>query len=188
MNLAFLGGTFDPPHIGHLWIAKQVEEQFHLKVRIVPNSQEASKAWGKDKVSSEYDRLNMCKLAANAFNLTASPIEIQNQFLYTYQTVQYFKENFPGIEEFYWIVGSDWGVKINQFKKFEELEKICKFIILKRPGEEIDPYIKYLLELRINIQVSSTDIRTRVKEGYPITGLVTPEVEEYIKNKNLYKE
>jgi nicotinate-nucleotide adenylyltransferase len=184
MKIGFLGGTFDPIHIGHLWTARQVQEKMNFDhMYIVPNYSSASTHWDKSVSASDEDRLVMCNLSILRFEeLKVNSIEINNKFQYTYQTMKWYKDNFPN-SELTWIIGSDWKTIKTKFKNFAELNKICKFINIQRPGFNS----KYEnIKLDVSFDISSTTIRKRIMKKQSISGLVTPEVESYILAKGLY--
>jgi len=200
-QVAIFGGSFDPIHIGHLWLAQQVYEiggrvfkddnYSHRDVKfdklcIMPNF--SGRSSGKIVTGAEH-RLTMCKLALQDINQNfgfpepVKDLEIQQEFEYTYQTIDFLCR--ADYISFVWIISSDWDV--TKFKNYDELKTKCKFFIVHRPGENDERYGDVRNFLPINIKLSSTQIRDRVKNGKSISGLVTPSVEKYIIDKGLYK-
>lgn len=185
MKIAFLGGTFDPIHVGHIWIAQQVCEAYNLdKVFIVPNYGKSSAKWNKDVVASNTQRLEMCRLAVRGFKqLEVCSIEIEKRFQYTYQTVLFLKSTFK-LDKVSWIVGSDWVSKLDTFQRTDILHDNCFFIVIDRIGADAITSIVQIPKVRFGL--SSTYIKERIRDGKPITGLVPRSVEMFIKKENLY--
>lgn len=188
MNEAFFGGTFDPIHIGHVWIAQQVCEDLNLdRVNIVPNYSKASEKWNKKVIASNEQRLKMCKLATKDFKkLSVCSWEIESKSLYTYLSVLHFHSD----NKVKWIVGLDWLNKLKTFKKYETLEKLCEFIVVDRPKVNdltVDLKKAIIYKPEVNFQLSSTYIRQRIKNNLPITGLVHKDVERFIKKESIYE-
>jgi len=178
-NIAVLGGAFNPIHNGHLWIAQQIYELDYIdKVLIIPCS---SNNYGKEVISDEH-RINMCKLACKDFDFEVLSVEIDRNHKYTYETILFLKKYYD--YNIHWIVGSDWANKLNTFKKYNFLKENCNFIIINRPMMfEKNSGI----EQTIGLQLSSSNIRDRIKDNKIITGLLPISVERYIKKNSLYK-
>src|SRR6185369_9653220 len=108
MKIAVLGGSFDPPHLGHLFIASQVKELLHMdEVWLMPLYQKTKqdKIFHKSITDTNH-RLAMTKFLKNAF-IKVSDFEIKNNpSSYTLITLQKLQETYPE-HEFYWILGSD---------------------------------------------------------------------------------
>jgi len=178
LNVAIFGGSFYPPHIGHMWVAQQIYElDFIDKVILMPNY--SARPWGKETGPPEL-RLKLCRLCTKEYpNIEVSDIEIKNKFTFTYQTVEYFKKNHPDYEV-YWVVGSDWDVKT--FKNYEFLKENCKFIKVFRPSYKVLKQEKeegiITVFLKFSFNISSTAIRERIKKGLPVTGLIPDSIKE----------
>ncbi len=188
MNIAILGGRFDPPHWGHFWIAEQVLERGPgiNEVWLMPTYKHP---W-KDCLADPGSRLTMVKFLEKE-GIVASAIEIERSGTsYTIETIKYLKENYQE-HKFYWIVGSD---AIADFSRWRQAQKLCQlipFLVFPRGGYPIKllPFgmKKINGENLIQTNLSSTHIRERLQKSLPIKGLVPPEVENYIKQKNLYR-
>ena len=192
------GGSFNPPHIGHKILAENVREQLSLdKVIFIPSGNHAL----KDEVSIKdaEHRLNMAKLAFEGDpNFEVSDIEIvkaRNGITnYTVDTLidlyDRYKEDFIKI---YLIVGIDNLIEFPKWKNPNKLFLISEVIVMNRPGflvqdvdDEFSRKARYLSVPMLDI--SSTDIRPRVKEGKTIKYLVDSNVEDYIVKHNLFKK
>lgn len=188
MNIAILGGRFDPPHWGHFWVARQVLEKG-------PNIDEVwlmpvhTHPW-KGSYADPQDRLNMATLL-EAPGIKASSVEIMRSGTsYTIETIKHLKENYQE-HKFYWIVGSDAIADFFKWRQAQKLSQLIPFLVFPRSGYPIKilPFGMKKINGAETIQtnLSSTHIRERLKKGLSIYGLVPPQIEEYIKKKNLYK-
>ena len=192
-RIGFLGGTFDPIHSGHLILAQQLLEPFQLdKVFFIPAAIPPHK---NDKsVSTAHQRFEMTKAAIeDNSRFEISDIELKREGRsYTIDTIRQLKELFPD-SDFFLLAGSD---ILNEFDTWKDPEKIfqeMKVVIGVRPGyDKIDPdnefFKKSIIAKIEGLQVSSTQIRHKVREGKSIKYLVPVKVEEYIKAKELYKK
>lgn len=200
MKIAIMGGTFDPIHIGHLILAERVRDSKELdQVIFIPTGVNPLK---KDKnISSSVHRLEMLRLAieSNPY-FSISTIEIERGGLsYTIDTLRALRVKYKD-DDLYFIIGSDIIFQLEKWKDFKELFKLCKFILVDRPGNEYKEIDEKIQELNINYQlsferitlplmdISSSDIRNRVKSKKSIKYLVPTNVEDYIKKHKLYLE
>jgi nicotinate-nucleotide adenylyltransferase len=204
MKIAILGGSFDPPHLGHILIARQVIEQTGMdQVWLMPNYSTTShhEVFQKN-LSPVENRLAMAKLLEDE-KIKTSNYEIKyNKESLTIATLESLsKRNVENI--FYWITGSD---KLETFHLWDDWRDIINnYHLIIFPREHmlwhLEERVKQGLQLQkipenvtvlqnknlILSNVSSTAIRERVKLDLPIDFLVPPAVEEYIKKNNLYK-
>lgn len=189
MNIAILGGRFDPPHFGHLWVARQVLERGPEinEVWLMPTY---NHPWKKSYADSK-DRLHMLKHFEDE-KIKTSSLEVEKGGTsYTIETVDLLKTQNPNTT-FYWVVGSD---AISDFSKWRASQKLAlhiPFLVFPRSGYPVKlvPVGMKLIngEDLVQTNLSSTHIRQRVKENKTIKGFVHPEVEAFIKQRNLYKE
>lgn len=194
-----LGGTFDPIHLGHIDIAGDAATELELdKVILMPTFVQPFKA-GRYTAPPE-DRLEMCRLASVCSDMfIVSDMEIRAGGLsYTYDTLCKLRLDMRDTHITF-IMGSDSLMNIDTWNKGPELLGICSFAVGLRPDvnraavEEKAEMLRTTYDADIHIitrsmlPVSSTEIRRRVENGEPISGLVTPEVEEYIYERGLYK-
>ena len=204
MKIAILGGSFDPPHVGHLLIAYQILEFAKIdQVWLMPNYTTSThhKVFQK-KLSSSEDRFAMTKLLENK-KIKASDFEIKNnKKSLSITTLKTFTKQYPQ-HTFYWITGSD---KLETFHLWDDWQDIVsKYHLIIFPREHIFSELEKLVKESFQLQtipenvivlrdkdlimtnVSSTLIRERVKKQLPIDFLVTQEVAKYIKKHNLYE-
>ncbi len=191
-KIGILGGTFDPIHIGHLVLAEQVKEKLKLdQVIFIPCFSPPHKR-GR-KLSPAKDRFHMTQLAlkGNPF-FSVSDIELKRKGLsYTVDTLKQLK-NLYSDSQIYFLTGSDVLNEIHTWKDPEKIYKLVKVVIATRPGfDEFDPenhFAKKSIIVKITgVDISSSQIRERVKKGQSIKYLVPLKVEEYIKKEKLYR-
>ena len=197
-SLAVLGGTFDPIHMGHLAIAQAVCDRLRpQRVLFIPSSQPAHKQ-GR-QISPAIHRYNMTALAVCEHpSFDVSRLELDRAGVsYTIDTARALKAICPIKAEISFIIGADALMDILSWKNAAELLKTCRFIVVPRPGYEkkAPEYVDYLIKTHGSmihclegplIDISSTDIRERFKEGLPVEGLIPKQVEDYARRHGLY--
>ena len=166
MQIGVLGGSFDPPHIGHLLSAQQlVDFGFCGQVWLMPCF---AHVWEK-KLSPVKHRLRMTRFLENK-KIKVSTLEIeQKKALPTIETLRLLKRRYPQ-HHFCWVIGGKSLLELPKWRDYEELIKNYYFLIVPEEGG-----------------ISSSIIRERVKKGLSIKGFVPEEVEAYIKKHGLYK-
>lgn len=198
-RLGVMGGTFDPIHNGHLVLAENARVEFELDdIIFIPTGNPPHK--DKNKISFTNHRYEMVLLATNSnpcFNLSSMEME-QSNITYTVDTVEYIQNKYENIE-IYFILGADSFCNIRMWKDYKKLLSLCNIIIAKRLdtddnilNQKLDSFKQvyrdsiYILQAPL-IDISSTDIRKRVKKGMTIKYLVPEAVELFIEKNNLYK-
>jgi nicotinate-nucleotide adenylyltransferase len=188
----YLGGTFDPIHLGHLIIAQDVLEKLNLdRVYFVPASQNPLK--DEPPTCLNEDRLKMVDLALeedSRFERLDCELETGGKS-YTIDTAeQLYTQNDE--QPVLWIIGSDNIDDLPHWHRIDELAEIVEFICVARPGYSVEklPEIPRL-NLRFveghPIEISSSEIRNRVKMGNNIDLFLPPKVFNYIQTNNLYR-
>lgn len=196
MKIGLFGGTFDPIHIGHLIIMENVINAMNLdKIYILPNSNPPHKL--QNKKTDIKIRLKMVREAIkDNHKIEINDYDYRNNSIhYTYQTIDFFKKTYPD-DEFYFIIGEDSFLDIKKWKNYEQILKE-NLIVFKRYSEinssllseinEIKKYNKniYLID-NMALDISSTLIRSLVKDKKSIKYLVNDKVIEIINRENLY--
>ncbi|MBR2477004.1 MAG: nicotinate-nucleotide adenylyltransferase [Clostridia bacterium] len=193
MKIAILGGTFNPIHLGHIAMAECVLEQTDAeKICFLPNGQPPHKKG--DIITDKVHRLKMVELAiANNPAFFVSTYEIlQEKHCYTINTIKYFNSL---DDEYSFIIGADSLFQLSRWKDADELKKICSFIVCDRANQgntakEVERLKNEGCRITmVNmplVEIDSTSIRERVKNGLDISGYTTPDVIDYIKNNGLY--
>ena len=196
-RLGIVGGTFDPIHYGHLLMAEEARQAFALdQVVFVPNGRPAHKK--AYLVSSPEDRYAMTLLAtgSNPY-FSTSRIEIERPGpSYTIDTLRAFRQMYPDLDALYFITGADAVLEILTWHEYDKLVRECRFIAVTRPGfvlerlpEVVDAeFLDRVSFLPIpGLDISSTDIRRRVREGRSVKYLTPEPVEAYIQQQGLYR-
>ncbi len=194
-----MGGTFDPIHVGHLVIAEEIRCKFKLdKVIFIPAGNPPHK--DNSKITSGDHRYQMTLLAtiSNPY-FDVSSIELDRKGItYTIDTIKELKKCCKDSAEFYFITGADSLLELSTWKEVDQLLNMCKFVAATRPGFQMSKIETKVKELESKyskaiytvsvpaLQISSTDIRNRIKEGTTVKYLLPESVESYIIKHKLY--
>ncbi len=193
MKTGVFGGTFNPIHNGHLINAQFIAEHFALdEVLFVPAKLPVHKGLAGD-VSTE-DRYEMAVRAIAGNNLfNVSRIEIDRETpSYTITTIRHLMKDRPG-DTLHLIIGADSYNELETWKDYRELLSLVRIIVMARPGCDTDPdrygNLAGSVEIADNplIEISSSDIRDRIRQRRSVRYLVPSEVENYIIDKGLYR-
>lgn len=190
-KLGIFGGSFDPPHIGHLVEAQFAAEELGLdKVLFIPTGEHPL----KPQAASAEHRLEMTKLATSDNPLfEISDIEIQRKGKsYTIDTIHQIQKLFSP-KELYLLVGIDNVEIFFKWHRIDEILDSCKVVVLSRLTNDDYVLLPSLLEKIMIldspiIEISSTEIRERVEDGASIRYLVPDSVREYITKQGLYSK
>ncbi len=192
-RLGIFGGTFDPPHIGHLVTAVNVRHELALdRVLLVVNNVPWQKV-GSRAISAAEDRLRMVEAAVSDVpGLEPSRIEIDAGGLsYTADTLAALLAEDPGRELFV-ILGADAASGLPSWERVDEVREQATVVVVERPGARRatpPPGGWRWVEVEVpHLEVSSTDLRQRVVDGRPLDYLVTHEVVDCIEELGLYRE
>lgn len=198
MKIGIMGGTFDPIHFGHLATAEAVRESFFLdEILFIPAARPPHKL---DKaVTDERHRLAMTILATHSNKFfRVSDMELKRTGLsYTFDTMNELHKTFGRSTELFFIIGADSLADLSKWHAAKELVEKCHFIATTRPGVDVDfsvvenffgaaarEHIHRVATPRL--EISSTDIREKIRLGRSIKYLVPEAVEEYILRERLY--
>ncbi|HEY2420857.1 MAG TPA: nicotinate-nucleotide adenylyltransferase [Neobacillus sp.] len=185
-KVGILGGTFDPPHYGHLLIANEVHSELQLdEIWFMPNGEPPHK--NKSAWFGNEDRLEMLNLAIEnipAFNV--EPIELQRKGpSYTIDTMRMLKERYSE-HQFYFIIGADMIEYLPKWRGIDELVTFVQFVGVERPSFSLQTDYPVLYVDVPAFDVSSSMIRDRVKQGKTIRYLLPDSLIHYIEEKHLY--
>jgi nicotinate-nucleotide adenylyltransferase len=188
-RIGIFGGTFDPPHNGHLAIAKQALKQFSLdRIYFVPAFLPPHKL--ELAPTRTNHRLSMVKLAiAGQIKYKVSAVELQRRGIsYTINTLMRFHDQFP-TAELILIIGADNLAQFHTWKSPNKILQLASLAVYQRKGFNQSLKNLDIAFQRIKgqlLQVSSTEIRSRIEKGKSISRLVPRSVETYIKQYSLY--
>ena len=189
MRLGILGGSFDPPHVGHLLAASDACEQLELdRLVLVPAAVQPLKR--DRRMASPAQRLEMVRrLVGDDPRLAVDPVEIEREGLsYTVDTLARFAELHPEAERFF-LVGMDVLESWPRWREPERIQQLATVAVMVREGEHAEASIRDgMLQLRTRrVDVSSTEIRARVQAGRSIHGFVPDAVAAFIAAERLYR-
>lgn len=198
-KVGILGGSFNPIHNGHLLLAESARDRLDLeKIIFLPAGNNPHKI-NVDEIDSKH-RYQMTVLAVEGNQyFEVSSIEINRDgFTYTLDTIIELESMYKDCD-FYFITGADIIFQINSWKKADILLKKLNIITTFRPGYEQESLNERINELEQcydakimklytpEMDISSSEIRSRIKHGYSIKYLLPQVVEDYIYNNNLYR-
>ncbi|HHY72939.1 MAG TPA: nicotinate-nucleotide adenylyltransferase [Bacillus bacterium] len=184
-KVGILGGTFDPPHNGHLIIAQEVftslklHEVWFMPTNIPPHKREAK--------SKGEDRIEMIKRAIidnDCFKLQPIEFERSGQS-YTYDTITILKEKYPDIE-FYFIIGADMVEYLPNWYRIDDLIHEVRFVAVNRPKYELMPKFEVIKVEVPQFDMSSSELRHRFSTKQNTRYFLPESVRQYIEEKNLY--
>lgn len=184
-KIGILGGTFNPPHIGHLIMANEVLHALDLdEIRFMPNNLPPHK---ETTGATNEQRLHMVRLAIEGHpNFHVEPFEIEEGGIsYTVGTMKKMTLREPDAK-FYFIIGGDSVQNLHTWYRIEELIKYVQLVGVKRPGTHaIATYPVQMIETPA-IDLSSSLLRQRFQDGQSVRYLVPSSVEAYIREEGLY--
>lgn len=191
VRIGILGGTFDPPHVGHLLLASDARESIALdRLIFVPAGSQPLKV-NNPPVAPGQDRLEMVRLAvADDAYYTVDDTEIHRKGLsFTVDTLEHLAERFPSAKLFF-LMGQDALAMFNQWKNPERIRELATLAVMRRSGsadgdQSAPPGVVSVSTRRVD--VSSTEIRERLRADKSIKGFVPESVERFIEARGLYK-
>ena len=193
MPIALFGGSFNPPHLGHLAVAEACADAVRLDRVIWMPAATAPHKQGDPTLASADDRLAMVRLAIeDNTRFEASDFEIQRGGVsYTLTTVRQLAEIYPG-DDLALILGGD---SLNYFPSWRNpraILELARLIVYQRPGSELAEAPDWVLARTtvvegIPLHVSSTRIRERITNGRTVRYLIPDVVRQYVDEKGLYR-
>lgn len=191
-RLGILGGTFDPPHVGHLVAAVDVRHALDLDRVLLVVANEPWQKVGARAISPAALRLAMVEaLADGVHGVEAGDAEIRRGGpSFTVDTLRELADADPEGRRFL-IVGADVAAGLDTWERADELRELTSLVVVGRPGVPSPPPPPGFAFSRVEIprlDVTSSDLRRRVGEGRPIDGLVPAGVAALIHRHNIYRE
>lgn len=186
-KLGIYGGTFDPVHVGHIVAATEVRHRLGLdRVLLVP----AGDPWQKqgEVVATASDRLAMVSVAVDGVDgLEVSALEVERDGpSVTADTL----DALEGADRaLFLILGADAVANLPNWKRLDDTRLLATVVVVEREGERAEPpgpgwRVEHVAIPRLD--VSSTDLRARLRAGEPVDGLIPPSVVALIRSRHLY--
>lgn len=199
MRIGVLGGTFDPIHIGHLIGAEEAYARLELsRVVFVPAGEPPHKL--EQRKTDPECRVKMVELAiSDNEHLGVSRVDIDRPGpCYTVDTIQLLQQEWGPQARIFFLMGADSLSELPTWYHPERLLSLCQVVAMRRPGHPVDldeldrrlpgaARLVQLLDIPL-VGISSTAIRSRVRQGLPIRYLVPASVERYIDDHRLYRD
>ena len=196
MKIGVYGGSFNPPHNGHLMLAKELSAKLKLdKLIIIPSNISPQK--DNNGNIDPVHRIEMCNLLFSDPIFTVSDCEIRRGGKsFTFDTLTYLKNEYEGAE-FYLFMGSDMLLSFHTWYRYKDILSMCTLCAISREDEECTKAMRrysgeYLSEGNVlifdvkPIQISSSMIRANILNGVGCDGLLDGKIIEYIKENGLY--
>ena len=188
-RIGLFGGTFDPPHVGHLVTAVNVRHSLDLDVVVMMVNNVPWQKQGERPITPALDRLAMVEAAVGDVpGLEAGRLEIDlGGPSYTADTLAALADREPGAE-LYTIVGDDAAAGLTSWERYEEVVARSHMVVVDRPGEPVElPDIVPWIRVEVpHLEVSSTDLRARFTDGRPLDYLIIDPVLDVIESRHLY--
>ncbi|HZP26296.1 MAG TPA: nicotinate-nucleotide adenylyltransferase [Dehalococcoidia bacterium] len=197
MRIGVLGGTFDPVHLGHLVLAETAREQLALDLVLFSP---AGQPWRKAHrvITPAEQRLGMLRLALEGSGFAISELEVDRDGpSYTADTLEELARQHAGAELFF-VLGYDALLDLPNWSRPERILKLASLAVAARRPEDVDVASLgstlpgrgergVMLEMPY-LEISSSDLRQRAREGRSLRFLVPPAVEAYIRENGLYRD
>ncbi len=189
-RLGVLGGTFDPPHVGHLVAAVNVRHALQLDLVLLTVANRPWQKVGSRPLSAAVDRLAMVQAAvADVEGIEASSIELERGGdSFTIDTVDGLLAE-DRSRELFVIVGEDAAAGMPSWERVDDLRKRARLVVVERPGTTLELPAGWEFD-RVEVprlEVSSTDLRARAVDGRPLDYLVPPGVISVMADRRLYR-
>ncbi len=189
LRIGLFGGTFDPPHVGHLVTAVNVRHALNLDIVILMVANDPWQKSGARDVTTAEDRFAMVEASVSVVDgVVAGRDEIDRGGpSYTADTLMALAEKHPGAELFT-IVGDDAAAGLTSWTRVEQVAEYSQLVVVDRPGVavELPKQFNWLRVESPRLEVSSTDLRSRFSDGRPLDYLVTEPVLHVIEQRGLY--
>ena len=187
MKLFFFGGSFDPPHKGHLEIIQYCCKHSD-KLLLIPAAKSPLK--NQPPSAERYHRIQMLKLLIQDLDF---PIQVDDWEInqsgpsYTYDTIQHLQENYPD-SNLSMVIGADQLIKFQRWKNYKEIMNSVQILGFNRDSCDFTPpdemNLTWLKDFKVDI--SSSIIREKIAKGDSSDNDLTPSIQRYIQNNKLY--
>ncbi|MCI7691698.1 MAG: nicotinate (nicotinamide) nucleotide adenylyltransferase [Oscillospiraceae bacterium] len=196
IKTGIFGGAFNPPHKGHINLAKEAIEQLKLrKLLVIPTFESPHKA---TKLAPFEERAEMCRRAFSGISdkCEVEICEIERELggvSYTINTLRALKKRYEDAR-FFLLIGGDMLFSFTEWFKYESILKECEVCAAARGGDSFSEMLEYATEighikvLPTNVvDISSTEIREKIQKGEDASEWITEDVRGYIEEKGLYR-
>jgi len=188
-RIGLFGGTFDPPHVGHMVTAVNVRHALSLDLVILMVANVPWQKEGTRQITPASDRLAMVEAAvADVPGLVPGRHEIEHGGpSYTADTLARLAEEYP-VAELFTVIGDDAAAGLHTWTRWDEVVAQSQMVVVDRPGEPVvlDDDIDWIRVEVPRLEVSSTDLRARFTDGRPLDYLITQPVLDVIRERRLY--
>ncbi len=190
-RIGVFGGTFDPPHVGHLVTAVNVRFTLGLDRLLLVVANEPWQKVGVRTITPAADRLAMVEAAVRGVDgLEASSIEIdRGGHSYTADTLADLKAADPD-GELHLVLGADAAAGLHTWERADEVRSLASLVVVDRPGEQTASIPPGWHGVRVEVprlEVSSTDLRERIADGRPLEYLLPRDVITCVRERHLYR-
>ena len=188
-RLGIFGGTFDPPHVGHLVTAVNVRHALCLDLVLLVVAGSPWQKEGSRSITPAVDRFALVEAAVRGIDgLQACALEVRRAGpSYTADTLASLQACRPDAELFT-IVGDDAAALLGTWERYEDVVSLSHLVVVDRPGSHVElPALAEWRHVEVpRLEVSSTDLRARFTDGRPLDFLVPPAVLDVIAARGLY--
>ncbi len=190
-RIGIFGGTFDPPHVGHLVTAVNVRHALRLDRLLLVVANRPWQKVGTRPITPARDRLAMVEAAVRGVaGLEASSCEIdRGGDSYTADTLAELRAQLPDTELFV-VLGADAAGGLSTWERVEEVQALATLVVVDRPGSEpaeIPDGWRWVHVEVPRLEVSSTELRERIADGRPLDYLLPPDVISCVRERRLYR-
>lgn len=198
-RIGVLGGTFDPIHLGHLVVGEEARDRLDLD-RLVFMPAGSPRLKEHEPLASAIQRLEMVRLAVGEGDDSEISTQevVREGSTYTVDTIAELRQQYAESDQIYFMVGMDALEQFDRWKEPDRLLRMCNLVVVNRVGHqrvdvndfvgrfpEAGPGLTLLTVPRL--EISSTDIRNRVRDGRSIKYLTPEPVVDYIERERLYR-
>lgn len=187
-KVGILGGTFNPPHVGHLMIADQVRDQLDLdKILFLPTAEPPHSSVEKKTIAADIrvEMLDLATMDNPDFGMELYEVQTGGKN-YTYDTMKALIDLYPGVD-FYFIVGGDMIADLPTWHEIDKLVELVQFVGVNRPNYKAESDYPIIMVDVPLVDISSSKIRQKVATDCSIKYLVPESVRHYIAVEGLYQ-
>lgn len=188
-RVGVFGGTFDPPHVGHLVTAVDVQEALRLDLILMVVANVPWQKAGTRVISPARDRLDMVRAAVVGLDgIEASDLEIRRGgSSYSVDTLTELRRRSPE-DQLFLVLGSDAAALVPTWERAGDLPRLCRIVVAERPGHSTGVPDGFAVDRVVvpQLEVSSTDLRQRAAAGRSLRFLMPDDVISVLRGRRLY--